>query len=131
MPDVSVKKSRDLAWTDHPQFADVRLAPLMGSFADSAPLLAALVRIAEGGGAPEHLHARQDDILFVLRGQVAMWIEHRGEVELQAGDFLRIPAGLRHQPRRAAGDFLAFNLWARPTSLEKTASLEKQGVLTC
>ena len=116
MSEVLLKNGRETPWADHPQFADVRLAPLMGNFQDDAPLVCALVRIAEGGSAPEHIHATQDDIVFVLRGQLTMWIDGRDEVELQAGDFLRIPAGRSHRPHHAGGDFLAFNLWARPSN---------------
>ena len=109
-------------WSAHPTFADVRLAWLLPPAA-AAGLACALVRIADGSTVPEHVHAGQDDILYVLRGAARMWIDGHGERALRPGDFLRIPAGMRHRPFGFDGDFLAFNLWpdaARRPEMERS-----------
>jgi uncharacterized RmlC-like cupin family protein len=98
-------------WIAHPTFAEVRLAWLLPPGV-STRVACALARIPDGASVPEHAHAEQDDILYVLRGGARMWIEGRGEPTLRQGDFLRVPAGLRHCPFDFADDFLAFNLWA-------------------
>ena len=101
-----------LDWSAHEKFLDVQLGWLMRPCAPRAPLSCALVRISDGANVPEHIHASEDDILYVLRGGARMVVEGAGERTLKAGDFLRIPAGLRHRPHDFAGDFLAFNVWA-------------------
>jgi quercetin dioxygenase-like cupin family protein len=99
------------SWSPHPAFPGVRLARLLRALPIRA-LDGALVEISDGASVPEHAHAEEDDILYVLRGEARMWIEGRGEQALGAGDFLRIPRGRRHRPFAFAGGFLAFNLWA-------------------
>jgi quercetin dioxygenase-like cupin family protein len=102
-------------WISHPTFPEVRLAWLAPPGV-SRRFACALVRIPDGASVPEHAHAEQDDILYVLRGGAHMKIEGLGEQTLQQGDFLRVPAGLRHRPYAFHDDFLAFNLWADASS---------------
>jgi quercetin dioxygenase-like cupin family protein len=111
MSEMVFVKGEALVWSAHAKFRDVRLAWLMRRPA-SAPFACALVRIPDGGAPPEHVHASEDDILYVLRGGAHMWVEGAGEIALKAGDLLRVPAGARHRPHDIAGDFLAFNIWA-------------------
>ena len=93
----------------------MRLAWLLPPGA-SETLVCALARIPDGASVPEHAHAGQDDILYVLRGGARMSIEGQGERTLRQGDFLRVRAGLRHRPFDIGDDFLAFNLWADASS---------------
>ncbi len=102
-------------WIPHSTFPEVRLAWLLPPGA-SETLVCALARIPDGASVPEHAHAGQDDILYVLRGGARMWIEGQGERTLRQGDFLRVRAGLRHRPFDIGDDFLAFNLWADASS---------------
>ncbi len=101
-----------LAWSAHETFPGVSLAWLTRRARRGAALSCALVRIADGADVPEHVHADEDDILYVLRGAARMAIDGAGERTLAAGDFLRVPAGARHRPYGFAGDFLAFDVWA-------------------
>jgi len=123
MQEPTLIANKELAWTPHPQFAGVRLAWLMRRSADTPPLSCALVQIPPEAAVPEHIHAHEDDILYVLRGSARMWIDGRGEVPLETGTFLSIPAGTRHRPHSFEGSFLAFNIWAAHPELERVAAL--------
>ncbi|MGD0642874.1 MAG: cupin domain-containing protein [Roseiarcus sp.] len=112
MQEVDWIEGGKLVWSAHENFPDVRLGWLMRPSARGAPVSCALVQIPDGANVPEHVHAGEDDILYVLHGSARMAIEGAGEMTLTAGDFLRIPAGSRHRPYGFAGDFLAFNVWA-------------------
>ncbi len=43
-----------------------------------------------------HRHHRQDEVYFVLRGTLTLFIE-RGELELGAGELAKVPASVRRQ----------------------------------
>ncbi len=111
--------NKDIVWTPHPQFAGVNLAWLMRRSGGTPPLSCALVQMPSEAAVAEHVHAHEDDILYVLRGSARMRIEGSGDVLLEAGTFLRIPAGIRHRPHSFGGGFLAFDVWAARPELEQ------------
>ncbi len=123
MQEPTLIANKDIAWTPHPEFASVRLAWLMRRSAGTPPLSCALVQIPPEAAVPEHIHAHEADMLYVLRGNARMWIEGRGEVLLETGTFLSIPAGTRHRPYSFEDGFLAFNIWAAHPELERAATL--------
>jgi mannose-6-phosphate isomerase-like protein (cupin superfamily) len=123
MQEPTLIAGEDIAWTPHPQFANVCLAWLMRRSADTPPLSCALVEMPPEAEVPEHIHAHDDDILYVLRGRALMWIEGRGDIPLETGGFCRIPAGTRHRPHSFSGGFLAFNIWAAHPELERAVAL--------
>lgn len=44
-----------------------------------------------------HSHPNEDEMFFVLEGEFTMRLRD-GEVQLQKGEFLIVPAGVEHQP---------------------------------
>jgi len=49
----------------------------------------------EGGGPPRHVHHREDEILYVLEGEIAVEVD--GEThEARAGTLALLPRGLEH-----------------------------------
>jgi mannose-6-phosphate isomerase-like protein (cupin superfamily) len=40
-----------------------------------------------------------------------MWVDGAGDFQLQPGSFLRIPAGVKHQPHDIEDDVLAFDIF--------------------
>jgi len=40
-----------------------------------------------------------------------MWVEGAGEFEMRPGSFIRIPAGVKHQPHAIEEDVLAFDIF--------------------
>ena len=112
MQEPTLIGNKDIAWMPHPQFADVRLAWLIRRSPETPLFSCALVQIPPEASVPEHVHEHEDDILYILRGGASMWIEKRGDIPLETGSFLRIPAGTHHRPHSFEGGFLAFNIWA-------------------
>ena len=59
-----------------------------------------LITIPPGARAHAHLHERHETALYILGGRVGMWFgaELEQYLEVEAGDFLYIPADMPHQP---------------------------------
>ncbi|SEM51692.1 cupin domain-containing protein [Paenibacillus sp. OV219] len=57
-----------------------------------------LLTIPPGGRSKAHLHQDHETAIYVLRGKAAMWHGEQLEqyVEVEAGQFLYIPAGVPH-----------------------------------
>ncbi|HET7558914.1 MAG TPA: cupin domain-containing protein [Limnochordia bacterium] len=62
-----------------------------------------LLAIPPAGRAKPHLHENHETAIYVLQGRAGMWFgDQLGEhVEVRAGDFLYIPAGMPHLPYNA------------------------------
>ena len=63
-----------------------------------------LLEIPPGGRAKAHLHEDHETAIYVLSGHAEMW---HGEgltarMEIEAGDFVYIPAGVPHLPANAS-----------------------------
>jgi uncharacterized RmlC-like cupin family protein len=56
--------------------------------------------IPPGARAEPHLHEGHESAVFVLSGEAVMWHGERLEerMEIRAGDFVHIPAGVPHLP---------------------------------
>ncbi len=73
--------------------------------------------IDAGGGAPPHVHTREDETLHVLEGAIA--VEHeRASVTLQAGDAIVLPRGLRHAFRNDGPEVARMLFFCAPGGLE-------------
>ena len=65
-----------------------------------------LLEIPPGGRAKAHLHENHETAIYVLSGRAEMW---HGEglterMDIAAGDFVYIPAGVPHLPANASED---------------------------
>jgi anti-sigma factor ChrR (cupin superfamily) len=82
-----LRPASEAAWEDAP----VPGVTIRTLFVDQAnDRFTALVRIAPGASYPEHIHSGPEECL-VLEGDL-----YAGATVLQAGDYLRMPAGSRH-----------------------------------
>jgi len=59
-----------------------------------------MVIIPPNGRANTHLHESHETAIYVIKGKAGMWYgENLSEhLEVEAGEFLYIPAGMPHQP---------------------------------
>ncbi len=59
-----------------------------------------LLRMPPGAQAQPHLHQQHETAIYLIQGAAAMWYGERLDqhLEMQAGDFLYIPAGVPHLP---------------------------------
>ncbi len=53
-------------------------------------------RVAAGGLTPAHIHDREDEIIYILRGQAKVKVSDQ-EFEITQGDIAYLPRGLAHQ----------------------------------
>jgi mannose-6-phosphate isomerase-like protein (cupin superfamily) len=113
---LSLIKEKEIVWSPHPRFPNVRIASLMMRSEETPPLECALVEMPPDADIAEHVHDQEDDILYVLRGKAVMWVEGKGDMPLSEGSFLRIPKGTRHRPHSFEDGFRIFNVWAATPS---------------
>jgi len=100
----------DLAWEQHPIFAELLIKRMLSFEIDNVDLSIMMVRAKKGIQVPAHTH-EQDDIVYQLEGKCKMWVEGSGDFEMLPGSFMRIPAGVRHQPHDFEKDVLAFDIF--------------------
>ena len=53
------------------------------------------VTLAPGRGHAFHKHPKQEEVIYVMEGQVEQWLDQKKRV-LQSGDSIFIPAGVVH-----------------------------------
>jgi uncharacterized RmlC-like cupin family protein len=90
-----------------------------------------LLEMPPGAAALPHLHEAHETAIYMLGGRAKMrYGEGFGrELEVQAGDFLYIPAGMPHQPFNASDSEPATAVIARtdPNEQESVVLLDEQG----
>ena len=89
------------------------------------------LEIPPGGSAEPHLHEDHETAIFVISGRAGM---HHGEglrehLEVCAGDFLYIPAGMPHRPYNPSAVEPCIAVLARtdPNEQESVVLLDAQG----
>ncbi len=105
--DIQVNK---LSWEPHPVFKDLLLKKLLTFEKDNVDLSIVMVKVRKGAVVPAHVHT-QDDIVYHLEGKGKMWVDGSGDFDMEAGSFLRIPAGVKHQPHDITEDILVFDIF--------------------
>ncbi len=100
----------ELPWEPHPFLKELLIKKLLSYEKDKVDLSIMLVRVKKGVDVPVHIHS-QDDIIYQLEGKSKMWVEGAGDFEMRPGSFIRIPAGVKHQPHAIEEDVLAFDIF--------------------
>lgn len=70
-----------------------------------------LVHVPAGKEVPEHVHNKQHDILYPLKGKAIMWLEETGEFSLEQGVILRVPTGIKHKISNVMQDLVIYDLF--------------------
>jgi len=71
-----------------------------------------MVELPSGVETEPHVHDNNDDLLYILSGKGAMWVEDQGDAILEPGSFLCIPKGLWHRPHTITETMLIYNIWS-------------------
>ncbi len=100
----------ELSWEQHPIFHELLIKKLLSFEKDQVDLSIMMVRAKKGIQVPAHVH-EQDDIVYQLAGKCKMWVEGEGDFEMLPGSFIRIPAGIKHQPHDVEEDIVAFDIF--------------------
>ncbi len=100
----------EMSWEPHPIFRQLLVKKLLTYEKDHVDLSIVMVKVAKGTEVPAHVH-EQDDIVYHLEGKGKMWVEGVGDFDVEAGSFMRIPAGVKHQPHDITEDILVFDIF--------------------
>jgi quercetin dioxygenase-like cupin family protein len=108
--DISDIKVHELPWSPHPIFTELLIKKILTFEQDNIDLSIVMVKARVGIEVPAHTH-EQDDIVYQIEGKSKMWVEGVGDISLGPGSFIRIPAGVKHQPHDIEEDVLAFDIF--------------------
>jgi quercetin dioxygenase-like cupin family protein len=110
MEEVKVIQKEDISWEPHPQLANLKVALLVSHRHEKMNLTCMLVHLQPGTQVEKHTH-ECDDIIYVLKGKVVMWIQGVGDVPMVQGTFIRIPKGVKHQPHTIEEELIAYDVF--------------------
>ena len=99
-------------WVAHSTAPGVGLKPIITRKGDCLDVTCMLVSIPVGTEVDEHIHADQDDILYLMDGKATMWVDGVGEFELAPGAAVRVPKGIRHSIYCVSEDLLIYDVFS-------------------
>lgn len=70
------------------------------------------VKIPVGVEVPEHVHEESEDILFILAGKAAMWIDGIGNLKLQENEVVRVPRSTKHSIFDVTDELLVYDVFS-------------------
>lgn len=73
--------------------------------------------VPPGGGPPAHIHSREEEAFFVVRGELIFLVDDR-EVAAPTGTFVHVPRGTKHRFHNPAGSEAELIFWFAPTGIE-------------
>lgn len=97
-------RCRDISYTDHPKFANVRIA-LLVSRIDTEAVSVSFLEIAPATEIPIHIHDPQVDSIYIDAGQGQAYVNGAWQ-EMAAGDYIFVPAGVEHGIRNTGDAIL-------------------------
>jgi uncharacterized RmlC-like cupin family protein len=99
MSEVRITRARDLDENTSQSDGMVRKAAITGTMSGSSRMCASVMLAEPHSASSVHHHGEQDTIVYAAAGRSAIRSGPGGreQVELNAGDFAFIPAGLVHQ----------------------------------
>jgi mannose-6-phosphate isomerase-like protein (cupin superfamily) len=86
-----------IPWENHLTATGVKIKPYISQKEYNMDVTCMLVKVPQGMEVPEHIHAKQDDVLFPLSGKGVMWIDGIGDFPLIPGVAVRVPKGVCHK----------------------------------
>ncbi len=101
----------ELPWLPHPTASGVKIKPLISKKEHGLDVTCILVNVPPGIEVPEHIHEKQEDILYPLKGRAEMWVEGTGNFSLEPGVIVRVPKGTRHKIFDVTEDLLIHDVF--------------------
>ena len=74
--------------------------------------------VPPGGGPPAHVHTREEEAFYILRGEIAFFLDDR-MVEVGAGTFLNVPRGTKHRFRNVSDSDAELIFWFAPAGIDE------------
>ena len=109
-----VRKLDSTEETAHPFLENVVMRPLYSEKEDGGEITCFVVRCKVGSKIEEHVHEKEADIIYVLKGKATMWIEDRGDFALETGMFVVVPKGVRHRTYDVEEELLIYDVFTPP-----------------
>jgi len=109
-----VRRLDSVVETAHPFLENVGMRTLYSKKEDAAEITCFVVRCAVGSEIEEHVHHDEADIIYVLQGKATMWVEDRGDFNLNPGVFVVVPKGLRHRTYDVEEELLIYDVFTPP-----------------
>ena len=98
----------------HPFLEGVKMRTLLSRRDDGADATCFIVTSTAGSEIEEHVHHKQDDIIYVLEGEATMWIEGEGDFPLTPGTFVAVSRGRRHRTYDIVKDLVILDTFVPP-----------------
>ena len=73
--------------------------------------------VPPGGGPPPHIHTREEEAFYVVRGEIVFRVGDR-EVTATSGTFVNVPRGWKHRFRNASDAEAEMIFWFAPAGME-------------
>ena len=73
--------------------------------------------VPPGGGPPAHVHTREEEAFFVLRGRLTFRLDD-AVVEVGPGTFLNVPRGTKHRFSNDSASEAEMIFWFAPAGIE-------------
>ena len=106
-----VRKLEELREEPHPFLKSVGMRILYSKKEDGGDITCFVVRCKVGSEIEEHVHSEETDNIFVLEGKATMWIEDRGDFQLEPGVFVSVPKGLKHRTYKVEKELLIYDVF--------------------
>ena len=74
--------------------------------------------VPAGGGPPAHIHTREEEAFYVIRGELT-FLTGEEEAVVPAGTFVHVPRGLKHRFRNASKEEAEMIFWFTPPGIER------------
>ena len=100
-----------MSWMPHPIAEGVSIKKLVTKKKHEADVTCLLVSVPKGKEVPEHVHEKQVDILYPLKGKAMMWVEGGEAFDLKPGIIVRVPKGTRHKIFDVSEDLVIYDVF--------------------
>lgn len=106
-----IKNTAHVQETPHPFLKGISMRTLYSKKADEADVTCFLVKCGVGSEIQEHIHEKEVDIIYVLQGKATMWIQDRGDFQLEPGVFVAVAKGMKHRTYNVTEELVIYDVF--------------------
>ncbi len=102
----------EFEWQDHPLCKGAKMVSCFTRKEHGAQANTGMVKLPKGQALEWHDHGASDDILLILAGKAKMEIEGVGDLPMQKGSHVLVPAHVRHRIHDVSEDLFIYHFKA-------------------